>query len=181
MKLKNPSKHPETYRQCQVRILKLAEAVTLEDLHQARKINLGNYHNARCARYLVKSGHVDGDEEILIEPFEWHIFGLTTSGYQLLQELEQKEHEDTWWRKWLLKPAANASVFIVTALVAAIIGAKSPESFDWIFNKLFHRHASPPNVTAENPLDHPSHKQGNAINDVDDNSDGERNHNRPAE
>ena len=128
-------KADETTRNRLIRLLKLAEPAAIHDKHAIKSV-----FDRLQMLSLIESRHVNGriwDNALDARREDWgyQFYGLSAHGAIFLEELQQKEREDKWRHKWLVKPAR----YIFTAFAAAYFGANAPERVNWIFLKLHHQ------------------------------------------
>jgi len=108
----------ETYRQLQMRLLKFA--LCAQSMERAP---VKTYEEAVCAKALWQSGHAFGDCKEPIDSAPFVLFnGISTSGFQLLQDLEQQERESTLCFRWKQR-MWDASAFILGGVITAILSA----------------------------------------------------------
>ena len=121
-------KPKESYRLLQIKILEQAREVK-----ERTKFESHDYQECQCARSLVASGHVYGQNVVHTQgPATVYLHGITTSGHNLQESLQQDERESKFhMRAWRF--IEKSAVFFVTAFLAAIIGAKVPDWVQWLF------------------------------------------------
>ena len=175
--MKNKSEKPVNYRHFQIQVLKIAVASSegrpqpVEKTHDGRELNLywtGNRIKVYCARALKDSEHIEATIGTFNEDGFCYleISKITTSGYNFLQELEQKEREDDPVFQIQQKREAMRAI-VTTTIFTTVITAVVTLSVAYVWSLIFHDNSTPVvKITCQHEK-YDSH--------IDANGDGEQN------